>query len=61
MPKLYVMRDQARPLKAGLLAGRRRLPRRIEINVDHCVASCAVGILLGYIVFVRLGGSTLWN
>ncbi|MEQ8231751.1 MAG: hypothetical protein RLW61_04600 [Gammaproteobacteria bacterium] len=61
MPKLYVMRDQARPLKADLLAGRRCLPRHIEINVDHCIASCALGILLGFVFFVQLGGAALWN
>jgi hypothetical protein len=47
-----VMLDHARPLKAALLAGRPHVPERIvEINVDHCMAAIAVGLLLGYLLF----------
>lgn len=46
------MRDQAHRLKTSLLRGQHNtLPAILEINVDHCLACTAFGLLLGHLLW----------
>jgi hypothetical protein len=45
-----IMRDHARPSKRELLAGRHnRVHVLFDINLDHCAAAAAVGLLVGFL------------